>query len=199
MILGTDARAQRVSQKLDDQLKQAQISKIYQEIKAANTVTVATANYVTPFLANNKLGQGTRTSVANILGVMNAAEALAKARPDGKFTGFYPGSGIIDFLTPSALKKNTTIENEGFLDAINLKVQQWASGASLTKQQIDQVNRLVPRKNDSDRTVKTKLNNLANFMDQYIRSSLQSEGIAFEPTAVDLFAKETTLDDIFNN
>ena len=169
-----------------------------QAATAGNMVTAQAAQDLTSVLGNGKIGQGTKTSIANILGVMNATEDLAKSRPDGKFAGYYPGAGIVNLITPNGFKRAETVQNEGYLDAINLKVQQWASGAALTVEQTKQVQRFTPAKNDSDRVVKAKLNNLTNFMQQQVKSALQSEGIMYEPVKVDLWAPQQTLADIFN-
>jgi hypothetical protein len=146
-------------------------------------------------IANNKIGQGTKTKLADILGVINASEDLASARANGKFKGFYPGASLINAITPDAFKRKETIENEGYLDAINLKVQQWASGASLTSDQIKQVNKITPKKGDTDKGIKTKLNSLVNFMNTQARSQLQSEGIDYSPAKVDMFTNVNLLDE----
>ena len=96
-----------------------------------------------------------------------------------------------------ALKSAEGTRNTAYINAINLKVQQWASGASLTKQQIEQVAKLVPMTSDIDTKVREKLNNLVDIMQQQIKGSLQSEGIDYQPQKADLFAQNQTLADIF--
>lgn len=162
-----------------------------------NENTKALITDVNTALGSNKIGQGTKTALSTILGVINATEDLAKATPDGSFAGLYPGRSIVDFALPDLAKRTKTITNEGYLDAINLKVQQWASGASLTKEQIAQVARFTPSKNDTDKAVRAKMNNLVDFMQQQIKGSLQSEGIQYEPQKADLFNEKQTLEQIF--
>ena len=171
-----------------------------------NATTAATATSIAGVMGNSKIGQGTKTTVGTIMGVINAAEDLAKARGTGKLAGVNPSRQLLDLQIPftniglpfrQMAKKDETLENEGFLEAINLKVQQWASGASLTKAQIDQVNRFTPSVKDTDQNARIKLNNLVNFMQQQIKGSLASEGITYEPKKVDLFAPEQSLEDLF--
>jgi len=164
-----------------------------QSMDSGNAALAAGTSDLMQILApQNKLGQGTRTNITNSLGVINAAQDLAKGRQDGKFAGLHPLGGMADYLS-----SKDALKNRGYLDAINLKVQQWASGASLTEQQIQQVNRFVPKRTDTDRVVKNKLNNLTNFMNQQIKSAVQSEGFNYEPPEVDLFAPPQSLAEIF--
>lgn len=155
---------------------------------------------------NSKIGGTARTGVSSMLGVLNSLDELADARVGGKFAGFNPLRPIVDAEIPftniplipfrNSLKREETIKNEGYLDAINLKVQQWASGASLTEQQTEQVNKLVPQKSDTDRIVRTKMNNLANFMMTQVKSTLQSEGINFTPESINLFETMDLLEEV---
>lgn len=172
-----------------DQLKQTGQSL---DASKQNTGAPLTNNTtaISNLIQSNKLSGGTKTQLANILSVINAAGALATGNPDGAFSGVYPGAGVLNAVAGAFGKKDeATIKNEGYLDATNLRVQQWASGASLTKQQIDQVNKLVPNENDSDSQVRSKLNSLTNYMLTATQSQLQSEGINFVPQSVDLFDK----------
>lgn len=165
---------------------------------AGTSFTVQTAEDLTKVMGNSKVSATAKTTIGNLLGVITSAESLATSNPNGSFSGFYPGAGIVHAIIPTAFKKTETIKNEGLIDAINLRIQQWASGASLTKQQIEMVNKLVPQANDSDRVVQTKLNNLVNTMNNYIGGTLASEGISYSPAPVDLFASQKSLADIFN-
>lgn len=193
---------------LERQLKVAQIAKINNEIATSGGVTDRTvaeslgispeqfadlpadtknSATLTAILGSSKVGQGTKTQLANVLGVVNAARDLASARTDGKFKGLNPLQKVADFIFPEFLMTNEASDNRGQLDAINLKVQQWASGASLTTEQIAQVNRFTPSKSDSDSKVRSKLNNLTNFMLTQAQSQLQSEGVQYTPEKVNLF------------
>jgi hypothetical protein len=85
------------------------------------------------------------------------------------------------------LKSEKAVQNEGYVEAINLKVQQWASGAALTKSQTEQVEKMTPRMTDTDANFKTKMKNLANFMMTQTASILQAAGINFVPEKIDLY------------
>jgi hypothetical protein len=199
---------------LDRQIKQAQLSKLYGDIAKDIASTGGNVNVnnitemrglpaetknnllITEFLKSKNVGQGTRTQLANILGVLNATKDLAEARQTAGFKGISPLNAILDAKIPftslglpfrQTLTSKEGIENRQYLEAVNLKVQQWASGASLTAQQIEQVNRFTPRPTDTDSMVRTKINGLTNFMNSQVQSALQSEGVNFVPEKVNLF------------
>lgn len=152
---------------------------------------------ITNFLKGEKVGQGTKTKLSAALGVINAVEDLATIRQTTKFQGVSPLNTLFDVRIPftdiglvpfrESLRSKEGRENTGYIEAINLKVQQWASGAALTKAQTEQVNKLTPKTTDTDSAVRTKLNNLENFMLTQIQGDLQSEGIAFTPERTNLF------------
>lgn len=158
---------------------------------------------LTQILQDQKIGQGTRTQTANSLGVINAVQDLASAHQTGGFGGISPFNVALDVKIPftdknlipgrNAAMTNEGIQNRQYLEAINLKVQQWASGASLTKQQTEQVEKLTPRPTDTDDNLRVKMNGLVNFMLTQVKSQLQSEGKTFEPVKVDLFETQTLL------
>lgn len=193
--------------KQSDPLYQTSLARARQELATTNSVNAVTLdpsqpalannnNSITAIIANSKIGQGTKTQLANILGVINANADLANLRPDGNFKGVSPLNSFLDAKIPftnigipfrEAFRSEEGAENTGYIEAVNLKVQQWASGAALTTEQTKQVGRFTPRKNDTDEQVRTKLNNLTNFMLTQAQSQLQSEGINFVPAKVDLF------------
>lgn len=193
---------------LDREIKRLQADKLRGEI-SDNSPYTGLANDLSGILASNKIGQGTKTTIGTILGVVNAVKDMAEDNPDGKFTGFNPVAGFVNGAfnvilpgqpgKPSFLKRSETIQNETYLEGINLKIQQWASGAALTEAQTAQVARMTPRKGDTDRVVKEKLNQLTNFMQQQIKGALQAEGVAYEPEDVDLFLENKSLDEIFSD
>lgn len=204
---------------LDRQLKQAQINKLIAdsttglgtdinvaEIQKLQGLPAETKNtmIISSFLKNKKIGQGTRTKLADILGVVNATTDLSQNRQTTGFKGISPLNLILDAKIPftdiglpfrKTVMSTEGVENRQYLDAINLKVQQWASGASLTKEQIEQVNKFTPNSADTDAKVRTKVNGLVNFMNSQVKSYLQSEGITFEPEKVNLFETYDLLKD----
>lgn len=177
--------------KLDMQLKGLQIKKIRNEMTGQETT-------ITPkVLPNGKLdvvsevqqvissaGKDVPSSGA-VIGVLDSLQKLALANTEGRFIGAAPiRTGL---RTGDARAERIT--NQSAINAINLKVQQWASGASLTKEQEKQVKRLTPDKNDTDFKIKEKVNSLTEFMQGQVRSELATKGIAYEPTKVDYFAE----------
>lgn len=130
-------------------------------------------------------------NLQNILGVISSTQALAQSHADKKFKG-----AATVRLTPGFLKGPKQLQTQGALEAINLKVQQWASGASLSKDQTAQVRKLTPDKNDTDNQIATKLNNLTNFMLQQTKGSLAAKGADYTPPTVDLFAPPKGLLDL---
>lgn len=159
--------------------------------------------------ASNKLSAPTQTSIGPILGVINAAKAMADNNPGGKFGGINPlnvvnDSSIFGIGLPfrQASMSNAGVQNRGAINGINLKVQQWASGASLTTAQTKQVETMVPTVTDTDAKVAEKLNNLTNFMNQQMKATLATSAVQYNPVEVDLYGKgsdqEKSLNDIFN-
>lgn len=167
------------------------------ELPKGTPAEIKNSSTITNIISNSKIGQGTKTVLANILGVINASEDLAKANQLKGFKGVSPLNSLLNMKIPftdisivpfrQALKSKEAIQSEGYINAINLKVQQWASGAALTKQQTEQVERFTPKMTDTDNAVRTKLNNLTNFMYTQAKSALQSEGIKYTPEQVNLF------------
>lgn len=161
-------------------------------------ITDQSAHDLSGVLASNKVGATTKTLIGTILGVLNAAEDMAKSSNGGQFPGISPLNVAIDYLPfRNALRQKGGTENLGYINGINLKIQQWASGAALTEAQTEQVARMTPNKNDTDANVRIKLNNLANFMQQQIKGALQAEGVQYEPSKIDYFSQPQTLEDIF--
>lgn len=197
--LGTAFAQDLKTKTLQNQLLQAQISKIYADISPSNQATTATADNLTQVLGNSKISGTTKTGIGTIMGVLNAAETMAKNNPSGVFGGISPVNAVLPGWLPfrEALKSTAGVNNSGYIDGINLKIQQWASGASLTKQQTEQVARLTPSRNDTDQKVREKLNNLSNFMQDQIKGMLAAEGINYTPQTIDLFKPEQSLVDIF--
>jgi hypothetical protein len=202
--LGTEFRERMKQQAFENSitLQQLQLAKQAAAQKAVGNITTAsTVTDLTKLLSSSTIGATTKTNIGNIFGVMGAAETMAKNNTGGKFGGISPFNAVLDTVLPSILrdplKSKAGVENSGYIDGINLKVQQWASGASLTAAQIEQVARMTPTTKDSDTQVRVKLNNLSNFMNDQIVGALRAEGITYTPPKVDLFAPPVTLETIF--
>lgn len=144
-------------------------------------------SYFTSVIA--QAGAKDNVGLQAIGGVLAATQALAESNPDGIF----PGLGPIARFAPASEQAATS--NRAAVKAINLKVQQWASGASLTEQQTAYVNSITPTDSDWGPELARKTNSLTNFMLTQARGTLASQGIQFETPAVDFFNKEGELTD----
>ncbi len=157
---------------------------------------------LTALLQSPKIGQTTRTNIANVLGVIGSLNDLASPNQTGNITGVNPFSAFLNAKIPftnlnlipfrETFKQAGSIKNEQLVNAVNLKLQQWASGASLTTEQTRQVQRMSPTMSDTDANFRTKINGLTNLMLSLTSSQLQSEGITFTPAPVDLFKTTST-------
>ena len=151
---------------------------------------------ITSILKDNKVGEGIRTKISDALNVMSSVEDFAKFRQIEGFAGISPLNVLLDFKVPwvgwglpfrESARSKAGKEKSGYIEAINLKVQQWASGAALTTAQTEQVNKFTPTTKDNDAGVRTKLNNLYNFMLTQVQGNLQSQGLTFTPERANLF------------
>jgi len=180
--------------KLDQLLKQSQISKNYADMNSIGNVNSLSTEQASQLASNDPVGYFTQvikqnkikgsTTLESLLGVIGAAKDLADF---GIEKGRFKGAAPIRF-TPGFLKGEEQLTTQGSLDAINLKVQQWASGAALTEAQTKQVKRFTPDKNDTDKQIKTKLNNLTNFMIEQGVTSLANQGVSAQMPKIDLFS-----------
>lgn len=129
----------------------------------------------------NSSGFKKTQSMTDILGVLVSVETLVEKNKDGNFPGLAP------VRLPSKLSSKRALQNKQGVEAINLKVQQWASGAALTEEQTKQVERLTPRKGDTDKQAKAKINGLADYMLGQVKSELVGQGINFDFEETDYF------------
>ena len=180
------------------------------ETAISDLETVGTADsikgYLTAVAQEADLKEGTKTQLSNVLNVATALQDLSEANPEGEFSGLGPAEGGlfriltgiptvgiseairagVRALSPEKIKAER-VENSQFIEAINLKVQIWASGASLTTEQIKQVARITPKLSDTDGQVKRKINGLYNFMIGQTESRLLLEGFNNPIPKIDLF------------
>ena len=139
------------------------------------------ANSLDEVLKNSDLWEGTKTTLSKIKWVMQAIETLAANTSDWNIQWVWP------WVAFDAFSSDKSIANRWYLNAVNLMVQQWASGASLTEQQIKAVNKLVPDTYDTDATVRAKINNLRNFMNDQVKATLSVNGVDYTPEVKDLW------------
>lgn len=155
-----------------------------------NTLDTINNGDIVKTIANVINTSGAKQSQAtnDAINVISGVQQLANANPDGVFIGAAPGIGFGYLRGAEARQKR--IENQSAFDAINLKVQQWASGAALTAEQTKQVKKLTPDKNDTDFRIRQKLNALAQYMVGQVSGQLAGQGIGFSMEPVDLFNKK---------
>lgn len=186
----------------------AQRANIYSQIAERNAESIKKqqlANFQAPPIVNATTGQvDPRSVIASIvkstgnklkggqsaLDVLSSVQVLANRNAKGTFEGVGFGGGVI----PERFKSQNAISNRQDIEAIGLKVQQWASGASLTKEQTEMVNKFTPQLGDSDNAVKTKINGLVNFMMQQVSSDLAGQGINYNPETIDMFSGLQSVD-----
>jgi LysM repeat protein len=204
--------------RLDRQLKQAQLSKVYADIKDTNNTQVLSETLnkyasvgdpsvnkevLSSILTGKQVSAGTKGRIAPAYEVLNALDEFSSQRQDGKFTGM---GGFLGFAKLKEgvkglfnSKDPEAIQNAQNIDAINLKVQQWASGASLTEQQTKQVNKLTPTTWDSDKEIQTKTTGLYNYMLNQVESGLLTDGVNINFSPVNLFGKSVDPLGVVNN
>lgn len=180
---------------IDDKIKRAQYSKAMRELAGGDTGAISETDLTgVPSQDMAKIikatGAKNNANIQNALGVIKGLETFAGRNPEGTFMGMAP----IRFLPAvfrGAKAKTERQFNLGDISAINLKVQQWASGASLTKEQTKQVQRLVPDKNDTDAQVKRKVNQLTQYMLNQVGGELAAQGIESTAPSFDFFNTQT--------
>lgn len=170
--------AGRFGVSIDDKIKRANYSQLLKELGGETTVSeedltgVPSQDIAAIIKAT---GAKPNAKMSDAIGVIKGLEDLAFRNTEGQFKGMAPGIRF-PFLRGKTARTERQF-NLGDINAINLKVQQWASGASLTKQQEKAVKDMVPDKNDSDEQAKRKINQLTDYMLGQVSSELSSQGI----------------------
>lgn len=182
----------------------ASVAKIYADIATENLKNPK--NFVTPPLINPQTGKpdpsahlaasiagsGLKDNVqlTNIIGVISSAQGFAESNMEGKIKGL----SVLPRLTPGFLKSQEKVSNKSAISAMNLRIQQWASGAALDADQKKFVNKVTPKVNDSDNEVRKKINALTDFMLTQAQSEFVSQGINYQPPKVDYFKNLSDMD-----
>lgn len=150
---------------------------------------------IAALLSGDAVSAGTKGRLAPANEVMNAVEEFAANRQTGEFAGLGIGGRIKEgFKSLVNAESEESKLNSQALAALDLKVQQWASGASLSDPQTKQVQKLVPQKTDSDSTIRTKLSGLYNYMANNVESGLLTDGINVNFKPVNLFETRELID-----
>lgn len=131
--------------------------------------------------------------INNAAAVVSSINDLSTRLGGGKIKGYgVLGGGFL----PEFLKSQEGITNKAQISAVEGKLQQWLSGAALSKAQEKLVNKMIPEKNDTDATVRTKLNNLTNYMLGDIKGRATAQGAQFEYVPVNLFNDKSVVADV---
>lgn len=186
-----------MSDPLDRSIKSAQLRKLQLENVANDpekqqAIVNSVVNEKDPtklissfFKVNPKMK--TNPAINDAAAVVSSANEMAKTLGSGKVKGYgFLGGGFL----PEAFSSQESISNRSKIKALNLKVQQWASGASLTKQQTKYVMGMIPERNDTDATFRNKVNNLTNYMLSDIKGRATTQGGQFEYVPVNLFGSK---------
>lgn len=180
----------------------AQRANIYSQIAERNKIAISEqqlSNFVTPPTVNPETGKadpsGQLTSVIKALGgkaddklkstsaVISAAQRFAENNASKKdIKGFGPFSIQGGPFIGKDAQRN--VSDIAFLE---LNLQSWATGASVAADQMEKINKLIPKPNDTDRVVKNKINAITNYMQTYAKGNLNAQGIPYNPSEVDLF------------
>jgi len=194
---------------LDRKLKNAQIGKIYADMRSETSngiitekvqtlanqgSTTSNREIIASILTGKTVSTGTKGRLAPATAVMNAIDEFTEQRQSGVFIGMGFGGRIKESIKGIFNVKNKqAIENRQNIDGINLKVQQWASGANLSEQQTEQVNKLTPKAGDSDKTARIKFSGLYNYMLNQVESELLTDGVNINFASVNLFENRDLL------
>lgn len=178
MILGEYSGDYYKTQLLKQQIatEKAQRAKIYSDI-AANGATgaggaVLGVEGISPLKFKDAQARTDFTKAGAVVEAIKST--LSGAQKDEK--GNYYGLGYGGGNKPEVFLDQAGQTNRAFLSGINLKTQQWASGASLTKEQIDMVNKMVPQNTDADSTITRKLNALQAYMENEQKAIARTQG-----------------------
>lgn len=143
-------------------------------------------NDVVSLIASTIKNTGAKQSQStnDAINVIAGLQGFVRDNPNGVFEGLNP------FIrTPDKFASDKARTNRSDVEAINLKVQQWASGAALTEEQTKQVKKITPNNSDTDEQIKSKVNALANYMVSQVSGQLAGQGVGFAVDKVDLFTK----------
>jgi len=184
-----------------DPLKKAQVANYYSEMAKRNKEIIDAdnlKNFVTPPLVNLATGKIDPSSqLASVIASTGAKtgdklkltgavvaniQALAEAHPDGNF----PGTGWVRAGALTVSPEGQTTRTS--LSGLEGTVESWMTGAAVSDDQAERIKRdLIPRQSDTDKQIRQKLNALTDYMMNYAKGDLVTQGINFQPTKVDFF------------
>ncbi len=175
MILGEYSGDYYKTQLLKQQIatEKAQRDKIYSDIAANGTTgAVLGVEGISPLKFKDAQARTDFTKAGAVVEAIKSTLGGAQKDAEGNYYGLGYGGGN----KPEVFLDQAGQTNRAFLSGINLKTQQWASGASLTKEQIDMVNKMVPQNTDADSTITRKLNALQAYMENEQKAIARTQG-----------------------
>lgn len=153
--------------------EKAQRAKIYSEIGAGGgTGAVLGVQGINPLKFKDAQARTDFTKAGAVVEAIKATLSGAQKDENGNYYGLGYGGGN----KPEVFLDQAGQTNRAFLSGINLKTQQWASGASLTAEQIAMVNKMVPQPTDADSTITRKLNALEKYMTNEQKAIARTQG-----------------------
>jgi len=189
------------------ELDRAQLDNIYSSIRERNAKVVKEENLlamVTPPLINPKTGK------ADPLSQLTSIMAAADGKTDDKLkltaavlsglqtlahnnsTGNFAGTGPFR-LNPSRFVSQAGQDNRTAMAALEGTVEAWMTGASVGEDQAKRIKeQMVPKEAETDKTIKQKTNALANYMMDYAKGNLATQGIPYSPGKVDFWKQDIT-------
>ena len=126
------------------------------------------------------------------VGVLTGIQNLANSNVEGNFVGAAGGNMFSPVNLRTGEKRKEFISNRANFGAIEGAVQSWMTGANVGEDQRKFVNGMVPQKSDTDFAIRTKLNELTNYMQGQVQSELASKGVRYNPVKFDWFAPDAT-------
>lgn len=153
--------------------EKAQRAKIYSEMGAGGgTGAVLGVEGINPLKFKDSQARTDFTKAGAVVEAIKATLSGAQKDENGNYYGLGYGGGN----KPEVFLDQAGQTNRAFLSGINLKTQQWASGASLTAEQIAMVNKMVPQPTDADSTITRKLNALEKYMTNEQKAIARTQG-----------------------
>lgn len=139
------------------------------------------------FSKNSKLKRNAQIDTAGA--VISNIQEIANKNSDGRIkgTGIFGGG----FL-PRMLLGSKGVETRAGLSGLRGTVEQWLSGAALSKRQEKYVLNMVPDRNDTDKVARAKINSLTNYMLSDIAGRVSTQGVNVEVPSVDFFNENTS-------
>lgn len=117
--------------------------------------------------------------------VLTALQSLATNSADGKFPGIKMGSPGDTF---SILRGPESTTNTTYLTALEGTIESWMTGAAVSDDQAKRIKGMLPKIGNTNAQVRNRLNALTNYMLDYAKGNLNTQGVNYNPPKIDYFA-----------